>query len=64
MAYCVLYVIPMDMSSIFFISAKSYDITRMDFTKIFVKKISYTAIYEIIMSPEYLEIKNKDLRPL
>ena len=52
------------MSSIFLIFAKSYDITRMDFTKIFAKKNSYTAIYEIIMSPEYFEIKNKDLRPL
>ena len=31
---------------------------------IFVPKIAYTSIYDIIMSPEHCEIQNKELRPL
>ena len=31
---------------------------------ILVQKIVYTSIYDIIMSPEHFEIKNKDLHPL
>ena len=31
---------------------------------ILVQKIEYTSIYDIIMSPEHFEIKNKKLRPL
>ena len=49
---------------IFFISAKSNDITNIFVTSILVQKIAYTSIYDIIMSPEHFEIKNKDLRPL
>ena len=63
-AYCVPYVIPMDMFLIFLISAKSYDITNMFVKFILVQKIARTSIYNIIMSPEHFEIKNKDLRPL
>ena len=48
----------------FFISAKSNDITNIFVTSILVQKIAYTSIYDIIMSPEHFEIKNKDLRPL
>ena len=54
----------MDMFLIFLISAKSNDITIIFVKPIFVQKIAYTSIYDIIMSPEHFEIKNKDLRPL
>ena len=54
----------MDMFSIFLISAKSNDITNIFVKAIFVQKIASTSIYDIIMSPEHFEIKNKDLRPL
>ena len=50
----------MDMFSIVLISAKSNDITNI-FKTILVWKISYTSTYDIVMSPEQLEIKNKDL---
>ena len=55
---------PTDMFSIFFISAKSNDITNIFVTSILVQKFAYTSIYDIIMSPEHFEIRNKDLRPL
>ena len=54
----------MDMFSIFFISAKSNDITKTILKFIFVRKIAYTSIYNVIMSPEHFEIKNKELRSL
>ena len=44
--------------------AKSNDITNNFVTSILVQKIAYTSIYDIIMSPEHFELKNKDLRPL
>ena len=50
--------------NIFFISAKSYDITNIFVTSILVQKIAYTSIYDIIMSPDHFEIKNKILRSL
>ena len=53
----------MDMFSIFLISAKSNDIIK-NVKSILVKKIAYTSIYDIIMSPEHFEIKNKELRSL
>ena len=31
---------------------------------ILVQKIALTFIYDIFMSPEHFEIKNKDVRPL
>ena len=43
-------------------SAKSNDITNICVKSIHVQKIAYTSIYDIIMSPEHFEIKNKDLR--
>ena len=46
--------------SIVFISAKSNDITNFYVKSILVQKI----IYDIVMSPEHFEIRNKDLRPL
>ena len=49
---------------ILFISAKSNDINNIFVTSILVQKIAYTSIYDIIMSPEHFEIKNKDFRPL
>ena len=54
----------MNMFSIFLISAKSRDITNMFVKFIFVQKIAFTSIYDIIMSPEHFEIQNKELRPL
>ena len=45
-------------------SAKSNDITNNFAKSNFVQKIVYTSTYDIIMSPEYFKIKNKDLRPL
>ena len=61
---CVLYVIPMDMFSIFLISAKSNDITNIFVKSILVQKIAVTSIYYIFTSPEHFEIKNNELRPL
>ena len=52
------------MFSIFLIYAKSNDITIIFVKSICVQKIAYTFIYDIIMSPDYFEIKYKDLRPL
>ena len=54
----------MDMFSIFLISAKSNDISNILVKSILVQKIVLTSIYDMIMSPEHFEIKNKDLRPL
>ena len=45
-------------------SAKSNDITHIFVKSIIVQKIVFTSIYDIIMSPEHFEIKNKDLHPL
>ena len=50
--------------SIFLISTESNDITNI-FCKICsCTKNAFTSIYDISMSPEHFEIKNKDLRPL
>ena len=54
----------MDKFSIFLISAKSNDISNIFVKSILVQKIAQTSIYNMIMSPEHFEIKNKDLRPL
>ena len=53
----------MDMFSIFLISAKSNDTTKK-IKSILVQKIAFYSIYDIIMSPEHFEIKNKELRSL
>ena len=50
--------------ALFLKSAKSNDITNIFAKTILIQKIAYTSIYDIIMSSEYFEIKNKDLRPL
>ena len=52
------------MFSLFLTSAKSNDITNIFVKSIRVQKIVYTSIYDIIMSPEGFEVKDKDLRPL
>ena len=52
------------MLNLFLKSAKSNDITNIFVKSILVQKIAYSSIYDIIMSPEHFEIKNKDLRPL
>ena len=52
------------MFSLFVTSAKSNDITNIFVKSILVQKITYISIYDIIMSPEHFEIKNKDLGPL
>ena len=44
--------------------AKSNNITNCFVKSILVQKIAKSSIYDIIMSPEYFEIKNKDLCPL
>ena len=44
-----------------FTSAKSNDITNIFVKSILVQKIAYNSIYDITMSPEHFEIKNKDL---
>ena len=54
----------MDMFSIFLISAKSYDIAKKFVKSILVQKIAYTSIYDISMSTEQFEIKNKELHSL
>ena len=56
--------IPLDMFSLFFMSAKSNGITKFFVKSILVKKFSQTSIYDIIMSSEHFGIKNKDWRPL
>ena len=56
--------ITMDMFSIFLISMKSNDITNMFVKSTLVPKISYTLIYDTIMSPEHFEIHYKELHPL
>ena len=45
-------------------STKSNDTTNIFVKSIFVQKIAYTSINDIIMPPEHFEIKSKDLRPL
>ena len=45
-------------------SVKSNDITNIFVKSIPVQKIAYTSIYDISMSPEHFEIKNKQVRPL
>ena len=55
---------PHEHVSIYLISAKSNDITNIFVKSIFVQKIAYTSIYDIIMSPDHFEIKKNDLRPL
>ena len=52
------------MFSLFLTSAKSNDIANISVKSILVQKIAYSSIYDIIMSLEHFEIKNKDLRPL
>ena len=52
------------MLKLFFTSTKSNDITNIFVKSILVQKIAHTSIYDIIMSSEHFEIKNKDLRPL
>ena len=49
---------------VIFISAKSNDITDISVKSILVQNIAYTSIYDIILSPEHFEIKNKDMRLL
>ena len=58
------YVIPLDMFSLFLTSAKSNDNTSIFVKSILVQKIVYISIYDIAMSPQHFEIKNKDMRPL
>ena len=48
---------------VFFTSTKSNDITNTFVKSILVQKSAYTSIYDIIMSPEHIEIKNKELCP-
>ena len=55
---------PLDTFSLFFTSAKSNDIRNILIKSVFVQKMAYTYIYDISMSPEHFEIKNKNLRPL
>ena len=45
-------------------SAKSNDISNIFVKSILVQKIVLTSIYNISMSPDHFEIKNKDVRPL
>ena len=52
------------MLKLFLTYAKSNDITNILSKSFLVQKMAYASIYEIIMSPEHFEIKNKDLRPL
>ena len=54
----------MDMVSVFLISAKSNDISNIFVKSILEQIIVLTFIYDITMSLEHFEIKNKDLRPL
>ena len=48
----------------FFISAKSNDIAFLFVKSILVQKIAWASIYDIIMSPDHFEIKNRYLRSL
>ena len=52
------------MFKLFLTSAKSNDIKNIFLKSILVRKIAFTYICNITMSPEHFEIKNKDLRPL
>ena len=52
------------MLKLFLTFAKSNDITNIFVKSILVQKIAFTSIYDIIMSPEHFDKKDKDLRPL
>ena len=52
------------MLKLFLTSAKSNDITNVFVNSILLQKIAFTSMYDITLSPEHFEIKNKDLRPL
>ena len=52
------------MALLFLTSAKSNDITNIFLKSIFVQKIAYSSIYDIIMSPEHYEIKKQRLASL
>ena len=52
------------MFTLFLTSVKSNDFTNIFEKSILVQKIKYAFIYDIVMSPEKFEIKNKDLQPL
>ena len=49
---------------VFLTSAKSNDIKNIFVKSSLVQKIAFTPIYDITMTTEHFEIKNKDLRPL
>ena len=49
------------MCSLVFTSAKSNDIANIFVKSILAQQIAYNSIYDITMSPEHFEIKNKDL---
>ena len=51
------------MLKLFLTSTKSNDITNNFVKPVLVQKIPFTSIFDITMSPEHFEIKNKDLRP-
>ena len=59
-----MYVIPLDMLKLCLTSAKSNGITNIFVKSILVQIIAFTSIYDITISPEHFEIKNKDYRPL
>ena len=49
---------------VFMTSAKSNDITNIFVKSILVQKTAFTSLYDITMSPEHFEIKNKNSRAL
>ena len=51
------------MLKLFLTSAKSNDITNIFVKSILVQKIACTSLYDITMSPEHFEIKNKICAP-
>ena len=57
-------VILLEMFPLFLIAMKSNDITHKFAKSFLVQKIAKTSIYNISMSPEHFEIKNKELPPL
>ena len=54
-----MYIIPLDMVSLFLTSSKSNDITNIFVKSILVQKIAHSSIYGIIMSPKHFEIKQR-----
>ena len=52
------------MLKLFLMSAKSIDITNIFVKSILVQKIAFTSIFDITVSPEHFEIRNKDMSPL